>query len=176
MMQFDECPAWPCSRSRPERRTDHPLAGPLHAAKTREDQALFGIVQGAFYVDLRVECIREMAKRDLPGYGIGGLSVGEPKDVMYDVLEALCPEMPVHKPRYIMGVGSPDCLVEGTRLGIDMFDCVLATRVGRNGTVFTRDGRLVVRGASCKEDFALWRRAATATHAGISPAPTSAIC
>jgi queuine tRNA-ribosyltransferase len=156
MMQFDECSAWPCSREQARTAMDRTIRwlDRCIAAKTREDQALFGIVQGAFYVDLRVECIREMAKRDLPGYGIGGLSVGEPKDVMYDVLEALCPEMPVHKPRYLMGVGSPDCLVEGTRLGIDMFDCVLATRVGRNGTVFTRDGRLVVRGASCKEDFA----------------------
>ena len=103
--------------------------------------------------DLRVACAREMAQYDLPGFGIGGLSVGEPKEVMYDILEALNPVMPYEKPRYLMGVGSPDCLIEGVLRGIDMFDCVLATRVARNGTVFTRNGRLVVRNAACSMDF-----------------------
>lgn len=122
-------------------------------AKTRDDQALFGIVQGAFYGDLRIECAKEMAKLDLPGFGIGGLSVGEPKEIMYDMLDQLMPHMPVQKPRYLMGVGSPDCLIEGVLRGVDMFDCVLATRVARNGTVFTRRGRLVVRNAKYAEDF-----------------------
>ena len=94
-----------------------------------------------------------MARLDLPGFGIGGLSVGEPKEVMYDMLEKMMPYMPENKPRYLMGVGSPDCLIEGVLRGVDMFDCVLATRVARNGTVFTHDGRLVVRNAKYAEDF-----------------------
>ena len=156
IMQFDECSAWPCERDvadRAMRRTLRWLERCMQA-KTREDQALFGIVQGAFFEDLRRECAREMAKLDLPGFGIGGLSVGEPKDVMYNMLDVVCPELPVHKPRYLMGVGSPDCLVEGVKRGVDMFDCVLATRVARNGTVFTRRGRLVVRNAIYARDFA----------------------
>ena len=122
-------------------------------AWTHEHQALFGIVQGAFYSDLRIECAREMAKLDLPGFGIGGLSVGEPKEIMYDMLDKMMPYMPQDRPRYLMGVGSPDCLIEGVLRGVDMFDCVLATRVARNGTVFTHDGRLVVRNATSAEDF-----------------------
>lgn len=155
IMQFDECSAWPCDHGQAERAMGRTLRwlDRCIQAKTRDDQALFGIVQGAFYKDLRAQCAREMAKKDLPGFGIGGLSVGEPKDVMYRMLDVVCPELPQDKPRYLMGVGSPDCLVEGVRRGVDMFDCVLATRVARNGTVFTRDGRLVVRGAACAEDF-----------------------
>ena len=155
VMQFDECSAWPCDHDQAEKamlRTIRWLERCMKA-QTRRDQALFGIVQGAFYKDLRSACAREMAQRDLPGFGIGGLSVGEPKDVMYEMLETVCPLLPPDKPRYLMGVGSPDCLVEGMLRGVDMFDCVLATRVARNGTVFTRDGRLVVRGAACAEDF-----------------------
>ncbi|MGI6239173.1 MAG: tRNA-guanine transglycosylase, partial [Christensenellales bacterium] len=94
-----------------------------------------------------------LAGLDLPGYGIGGLSVGEPKDILYEMLDAIAPHMPEKKPRYLMGVGSPDCLVEGVLRGVDMFDCVLATRVARNGTVFTREGRLVVRNAKYARDF-----------------------
>ena len=122
-------------------------------AKTREDQALFGIVQGAFYEDLRIESAKALADMDFPGYGIGGLSVGEPKDVMYEMLDELMPHMPQNKPRYLMGVGSPDCLVEGVYRGVDMFDCVLATRVARNGTCFTDGGRLVIRNAQYARDF-----------------------
>ncbi|MBO7359467.1 MAG: tRNA guanosine(34) transglycosylase Tgt [Clostridia bacterium] len=155
MMQFDVCSAYPCSyddADKAMRRTVRWLDRCVKAWK-RPDQALFGIVQGAFYKDLRVECARQMAEYDLPGYGIGGLSVGEPKEIMYDMLEALDPVMPRNKPRYLMGVGSPDCLVEGVLRGVDMFDCVLATRVARNGTVFTRNGRLVIRNAAYARDF-----------------------
>ncbi|MBR0462777.1 MAG: tRNA guanosine(34) transglycosylase Tgt [Clostridia bacterium] len=155
IMQFDECSAWPCDRDKARSamyRTIRWLNRCMDAKK-REDQALFGIVQGAFYEDLRIECAREMAKLDLPGYGIGGLSVGEPKDVMYKILEAINPIMPQDKPRYLMGVGSPDCLVEGVMRGVDMFDCVLPTRVARNGTVFTRNGRLVIKNAAYAHDF-----------------------
>jgi len=155
MMQFDECSPYPCDHDRAKKALARTLRWLERCmkAKTRDDQALFGIVQGAFYKDLRIECAKEMSKLDLPGFGIGGLSVGEPKDVMYDMLDALAPYMPEKKPRYLMGVGSPDCLIEGVLRGVDMFDCVLATRVARNGTVFTHDGRLVVRNAKYAEDF-----------------------
>ena len=154
-MQFDECSPYPCDYTRAKdamHRTIRWLERCMKA-KTRQDQALFGIVQGAFYKDLRIECAREMSQLDLPGFGIGGLSVGEPKEIMYDMLDAMMPYMPQNKPRYLMGVGSPDCLIEGVLRGVDMFDCVLATRVARNGTVFTHDGRLVVRNAKYAEDF-----------------------
>ena len=155
MMQFDECSPYPCDYSRAKDamyRTIRWLERCMKA-KTRDDQALFGIVQGAFYSDLRIECAKEMAQLDLPGFGIGGLSVGEPKEIMYDMLDKMMPFMPQNKPRYLMGVGSPDCLIEGVLRGVDMFDCVLATRVARNGTVFTHDGRVVVRNAKYAEDF-----------------------
>ena len=155
MMQFDECSPYPCDYPRAKNAMHRTLRWLERCmkAKTREDQALFGIVQGAFYGDLRIECAKEMAQMDLPGFGIGGLSVGEPKEIMYDMLEKMMPYMPERKPRYLMGVGSPDCLIEGVLRGVDMFDCVLATRVARNGTVFTHDGRLVVRNAKYAEDF-----------------------
>lgn len=155
IMQFDECSPWPCDHDRAQKAMYRTLRWleRCMAAKTRPDQALFGIVQGAFYKDLRVECAREMAKLDLPGFGIGGLSVGEPKEIMYEMLDAINPVMPANKPRYLMGVGSPDCLIEGVLRGVDMFDCVLATRVARNGTAFTRSGRLVVRNAQYAHDF-----------------------
>ena len=155
MMQFDECSAYPCDYSQADKAMHRTIRW-LHRcmdAKTRDDQALFGIVQGAFYKDLRIQCADEMAKLDLPGFGIGGLSVGEPKEIMYEMLEAMMPHMPEGKPRYLMGVGSPDCLIEGVLRGVDMFDCVLATRVARNGTVFTKNGRLVVRNAKYAHDF-----------------------
>ena len=155
MMQFDECSPYPCDYDRARKAMHRTLRwlDRCMKAKTRQDQALFGIVQGAFYKDLRIECAKEMAKLDLPGFGIGGLSVGEPKEVMYDMLEAIAPYMPEHKPRYLMGVGSPDCLVEGVLRGVDMFDCVLATRVARNGTAFSQGGRLVIRNAAYAHDF-----------------------
>ncbi len=155
MMQFDECSPYPCDYDRAKSAMHRTLRWLERCmkAKTNDHQALFGIVQGAFYGDLRIECAKEMAKLDLPGFGIGGLSVGEPKEIMYDMLEQMMPYMPEKKPRYLMGVGSPDCLIEGVLRGVDMFDCVLATRVARNGTVFTHDGRLVVRNAKYAEDF-----------------------
>ena len=155
MMQFDECSAYPCDYARAKDAMYRTIRWLERCMKawTHEHQALFGIVQGAFYSDLRIECAREMAKLDLPGFGIGGLSVGEPKEIMYDMLDKMMPYMPQDRPRYLMGVGSPDCLIEGVLRGVDMFDCVLATRVARNGTVFTHDGRLVVRNAKYAEDF-----------------------
>ncbi|MBQ8080293.1 MAG: tRNA-guanine transglycosylase, partial [Clostridia bacterium] len=131
----------------------HRWAKRCQAHHTRKDQALFGIVQGAFDKDLRIESAKTLADMDMIGYGIGGLSVGEPKPVMYEMLDAFMPYMPVNKPRYLMGVGTPDCLLEGVLRGVDMFDCVLATRIARNGTVFTRKGRMVIRNATYAEDF-----------------------
>ena len=154
-MAFDVCAPWPCDekQAREAMERTHRWAARCQKAHTREDQALFGIVQGSMYRDLRIESARRLADMDFIGYGIGGLSVGEPKPVMYEMLEAIEPEMPRNKPRYLMGVGSPDCLMEGIMRGVDMFDCVLATRVARNGTCFSHDGRVIVRDSRCAEDF-----------------------
>ena len=154
-MCFDVCSAYPCDYDAAKQAMErtHRWAERCKKYHTREDQALFGIVQGAFYADLRIESAKVLSDMDFPGYGIGGLSVGEPKPMMYDLLEAIMPHMPEAKPRYLMGVGSPDCLVEGVYRGVDMFDCVLATRIARNGTCFTDTGRLVIRNAQYAHDF-----------------------
>lgn len=154
-MAFDVCSPYPCDydQAKADMERTHRWAERCIKAHTRPDQALFGIVQGAFYEDLRIHSARTLAGMDFPGYGIGGLSVGEPKDIMYGMLEALIPHLPDTKPRYLMGVGTPDCLLEGVLRGVDMFDCVLATRIARNGTVLTKHGRLVVRNARYKADF-----------------------
>ena len=154
-MAFDVCTAYPCDHqtAKDAMERTHRWAIRCQKAHTRADQALFGIVQGAFFTDLRIESAKALADMDFPGYGIGGLSVGEPKPMMYEILDEIMPYMPEEKPRYLMGVGSPDCLVEGVYRGIDMFDCVLATRIARNGTCFTDYGRLVVRNAKYARDF-----------------------
>ena len=154
-MAFDVCSPYPCDHKTAEEamHRTHRWAERCKKHHTRSDQALFGIVQGAFYEDLRIESAKALADMDFPGYGIGGLSVGEPKPVMYEMLEKIEPFMPKNKPRYLMGVGTPDCFVEGILRGIDMFDCVLATRIARNGTCFTKNGRLVVRNAQYARDF-----------------------
>lgn len=155
-MAFDVCSPYPCTpeQARLDMERTHRWAARCQAAHQRIDQALFGIVQGSVYENLRVESAQVLSEMDFPGYGIGGLSVGEPKDLMYAMLDACLPHLPVHKPRYLMGVGTPDCLLEGVARGVDLFDCVLATRIARNGTVLTKHGRLVVRNAKYKEDFA----------------------
>ena len=122
-------------------------------AKTRDDQMLFPIVQGNLFKDLRKKCVEDCLPYAKCGIAIGGLSVGEEKSVMYDILDFLNPLLPKDQPRYLMGVGSPDCLVEGYGRGIDMMDCVLPTRIARNGTAFTKKGKLVVKNASYKADF-----------------------
>ena len=118
------------------------------AHKRPDDQALFGIVQGGMYEDLRAESVRGLTEIDFPGYSIGGLSVGESKDTMYRILDATVPLLPKDKPRYLMGVGSVDALLEGVIRGVDMFDCVLQTRIARNGTAMTSQGKVVVRNAT----------------------------
>ena len=154
-MAFDVCSPYPCDHKTAQEamHRTHRWAERCKKHHTRSDQALFGIVQGAFYEDLRIESAKALADMDFPGYGIGGLSVGEPKPVMYEMLEKIEPYMPKNKPRYLMGVGTPDCFLEGILRGVDMFDCVLATRIARNGTCFTRQGRLVVRNAAYARDF-----------------------
>ena len=154
-MAFDECAPFPSDRDytiAAMNRT-HRWAKRCIAAHTREDQALFGIVQGGKFEDLRVESAKFLADLDMTGYGIGGLSVGEPKPLMYEMLETLMPHMPADRPRYLMGVGSPDCLVEGAIRGIDMFDCVLQTRIARNGLALTGNGKLMLRNAVFARDF-----------------------
>ncbi len=155
MMAFDVCTAYPCDHAEAEAamlRT-HRWAERCQAHHTDGDQVLFGIVQGAFFKDLRIESAKALRDMNFFGYGIGGLSVGEPKPIMYDMLETIMPHMAADKPRYLMGVGSPDCLIEGVLRGVDMFDCVLATRIARNGTCFTADGRVVIKNAKYAHDF-----------------------
>lgn len=156
VMSLDECPpfyqTYDYVRHSVDRTTRWAERG-LKAHKRPHDQAIFGIVQGAGYKDIRIEHARTLAAMDFPGYSIGGLSVGESKEEMNQVLDYLTPEMPANKPRYLMGVGSPDALIDGVIRGVDMFDCVLATRIARNGTCMTSTGRLVVKNAKYARDF-----------------------
>ncbi len=154
-MCFDECAPYPSDRQYTidAMERTHRWAQRCKAAHTREDQALFGIVQGGMFADLRIQSAKTLTEMDFPGYGIGGLSVGEPKQIMYEMLEVLMPHMPENKPRYLMGVGSPDCLLEGVLRGVDMFDCVLQTRAGRNGMALTRRGRMTLKNAKYERDF-----------------------
>ena len=154
-MAFDECSPYPCTYDDALKAVNRTTrwAERCKKAKRRENQALFGIIQGGVFRDLREKSAAELLNLDFPGYGIGGLSVGEPKDLMYEALENTMPLIPTDRPRYLMGVGSPDCLLEGVARGVDMFDCVLPTRIARNGTVFTHDGKLVVRNAEYARDF-----------------------
>ena len=155
IMQFDECSEYGADYNYSKgalERTVRWLERCASAHKN-EQQALFPIVQGNVFRDLRMESIAAAAPYAKYGIGIGGLSVGEPKPLMYEILDAMQPVLPSNVPRYLMGVGSPDCLVEGVMRGIDMFDCVLATRVARNGTALTSKGKIVVRNAVYKEDF-----------------------
>lgn len=156
IMSFDECPPFDQSYDYVKRsieRTTRWAERGLRAHQRPQDQALFGILQGAGYKDLRLAHAQEMIAMDFPGYSIGGLSVGESKEEMNEVLDYLTPVMPKHKPRYLMGVGSPDSLIDGVIRGVDMFDCVLATRIARNGTCMTSQGRLVVKNAQYARDF-----------------------
>ncbi|WP_105992621.1 tRNA guanosine(34) transglycosylase Tgt [Staphylococcus simulans] len=156
MMAFDECPPMPAEYEYVKdsiERTTRWAARCKAAHQRTEDQALFGIIQGGEYKDLRQQSAEELVKLDFPGYAIGGLSVGEPKPVMYDMVEHTEQFMPKDKPRYLMGVGSPDALIECSIRGMDMFDCVLPTRIARNGTCMTSNGRVVIKNAKYAEDL-----------------------
>ena len=156
IMAFDECTPYPCTYDYAQKsaeRTTRWLERCIKAFIAEDKQALFGIVQGGMFKDLRRQSALEIVEFDLPGYAIGGLSVGEPKEIMYEMLDYTVPLLPTDKPRYLMGVGSPDALIEGVIRGIDMFDCVLPTRIARNGTAMTRFGKLVIRNAEYAADF-----------------------
>jgi queuine tRNA-ribosyltransferase len=153
IMCLDEC-AEPYDRAYNEQalaRT-HIWARRCREAQTRPDQALFGIVQGGVFRDLRQRSSEYLAGLDFPGYAIGGLSVGETKEQMHAMLDITVPHLPVHRPRYLMGVGAPEDLLECVARGIDLFDCVLPTRLARNAALFTHRGRLNVRNAGFERD------------------------
>jgi len=154
-MSFDQCSEYGADYAKSREAMDRTLKwlDRCYNHHKNPNQALFPIVQGNVYKDLRLTSLKETLPYAKYGIGIGGLSVGEPKEIMYDVMDELLPHYPVNMPRYLMGVGSPDCLVEGVKRGIDMFDCVLATRIARNGTALTSNGKVVVRNGIYKEDF-----------------------
>lgn len=156
IMVFDECAPYPASREyiKPSlERTTRWAERCLRSHNRAHKQALFAIVQGGMYEELRRQSAQDLTSMGFSGYAIGGLSVGEPKHRMYEVLDYTLPLLPADKPRYVMGVGSPDALIEGVMRGADMFDCVLPTRIARNGTTMTSQGRLVVRNAQYARDF-----------------------
>jgi queuine tRNA-ribosyltransferase len=154
VMAFDECPPGDAPREAVEEATERTTrwARRCREAHRRDDQWLFGIVQGGVHPDLRERSAREMMVLDFPGYAIGGLSVGEPRQRRERVLEDLETILPGERPRYLMGVGTPGDLVEAVARGVDMFDCVLPTRNARNGQLFTREGRLNLRNARYQDD------------------------
>jgi len=156
IMCFDECvghPATPATARDAMERT-HRWAERCRRAQTRQDQALFGIVQGGVYQNLRLESAATITALDFPGYAIGGVSVGESKEECWQAVETVAPLLPTYKPRYLMGVGSPEDLVDGVARGIDLFDCVLPTRIARNGTVFTDAGRVTLTRGALREQEA----------------------
>lgn len=154
-MAFDECIPYPADFDYAKKSTERTTrwAERCLKAHSRADQGLFGIVQGGMYPELRKMSVRQLTSMDFAGFGIGGLSVGEPKPIMYDILSHTTDIMPKDKARYLMGVGTADCIVEAVNLGVDMMDCVFPTRVARNGTAMVHSGRLVVRNAVYAEDF-----------------------
>lgn len=155
MMAFDECVPYQADYE----YTEHSMERTLRwldrciAKDDRPNQSLFGIIQGGFYEDLRERSIKGSLERDLDGYAIGGISVGEERSEFVRILNYVTPKLPVNKPRYNMGIGSPDYLFDSVKAGIDMCDCVLPTRVARNGMALTHKGKLTVRNAAYKEDF-----------------------
>ena len=156
MMAFDECVEYPADYEYTKKsmeRTTRWAVRCKQAHTTIDKQGLFGIIQGGFYEDLREKSLDDLVKLDFPGYAIGGISVGEPKEEFLRILRHTAPLMPENKPRYLMGVGSPDYLIEAAVSGIDMCDCVLPTRIARHGTAMTWNGKVVVRNAIYQKDF-----------------------
>ncbi len=154
IMAFDECPPYPCTKEELESamgRT-HRWLKICKEEMRRKDSLLFGIVQGGLSVPHRLKALRQVTFFDLPGYALGGFSVGEPMQLMYEVLLKITPKMPINKPRYLMGVGKPIDLLHSINAGIDMFDCVMPTRVARNGKAFTHNGEINIKRSKNKED------------------------
>lgn len=156
IMSFDECCPYPSTYEYTKNsmeRTTRWAVRCKESHKNVEQQGLFGIIQGGFFKDLRKQSAEDLIKLDFPGYAIGGISVGEPKGEFLDILRYTTPLMPQNKPRYLMGVGTPDYLIEAALAGIDMCDCVLPTRIARNGTAMTWNGKVVIRNATYEKDF-----------------------
>lgn len=155
MMAFDECIPYPADYNYSKASTARTTrwAERCQEARKSKNQGMFGIVQGGMYKDLREQSVKELVSLDFEGYSIGGLSVGEPHDLMNEMLEYTTPLLPTNKARYLMGVGTPDCLVEGVARGIDMFDCVYPTRVARNGMAMTHKGRVTLKNATYAHDW-----------------------
>lgn len=154
VMAFDECPPYPATREEVESATERTArwADRSIRAHARTDQWLFGIVQGGVHDDLRERSARQITGLGFPGHAVGGLSVGEPKEDMRRILELLDPVLPEDKPRYLMGVGTPEDIFDAVERGVDMFDCVLPTRNGRNGQLFTSEGRISIRNTRFRDD------------------------
>ena len=155
VMAFDECAPFPCTKEQMEKALDrtHRWAEICRDFPLHEHQNLFGIVQGGVFPDLRKLSAEILAGMDFPGYAIGGLSVGEPMPEMYHILEETVPYLPLNKPRYLMGVGTPRNMIEAVMRGIDMFDCVMPTRNARNGTAFTWAGKITIKAGRYADDF-----------------------
>lgn len=156
MMSFDECIPYPATREYVEKSTERTLRWALRGKQAHsrpEEQALFGIVQGGDYEDLRRYCAEKLIEMDFPGYAIGGTSVGEDKDTMYRMVKWASDALPFDKPRYLMGVGAVNDLLEAVSRNVDMCDCVLPTRIARHGTLMTSEGRISIRKAIYKNDF-----------------------
>jgi queuine tRNA-ribosyltransferase len=155
IMSFDECIPYPSTYDYVKKSTERTLRWAERGLKAhvRDDQALFGIVQGGAYTDLREMCAKKLASLDFPGYSIGGTSIGEPKEVCLKMVEDAVRYLPLDKPRYLMGVGSLDYILGGIERGVDMFDCVLPTRIARHGALMTSQGRINIKDACYKNDF-----------------------
>ncbi len=155
IMSFDECPPYPSTHAYMKDSVERTLRWAKRGkeAHANDKQALFGIVQGGEFEDLRAYSAQELVKMDFPGYSIGGTSVGESKETMYKMIDYAIKYLPLEKPRYLMGVGSTDAILEGVLRGVDMFDCVLPTRIARHGTLMTSTGRLNIRNAKNERDF-----------------------
>ncbi len=154
MMCLDECPPYPSTLSQTEKSLALTIkwADLCRQAKTSVDQALFGIVQGGTYLNLRKQAVEQVVPLSFDGYALGGVSVGEPKEIMYELTDSITPLLPVNKPRYLMGVGTPEDIVFGVSCGIDIFDCVIPTRCARHGLLFTNSEKIVIKNARWRED------------------------
>lgn len=155
MMPLDECVHYPCTKKESHLAMERTIAWAKRSQDAKQDNGnfLFGIVQGATYEDLRSECAKRLVEMNFDGYSIGGVSVGESSNLIYNILELVADLLPADKPRYAMGIGYPFDILEAVERGVDMFDCVIPTRYGRNGTAFTSGGKVAIRNAAYLEDF-----------------------
>ena len=155
MMPLDECVHYPCTKDQARIAMERTIAWAKRSkdAHVKDKGVLFGIVQGATYDDLRLECTKRLVDMNFDGYSIGGVSVGESSNLIYNILELVAGMLPEDKPRYAMGIGYPFDILEAVDRGVDMFDCVIPTRYGRNGTAFTSGGKIIIRNAAYAQDF-----------------------